>query len=151
MSAIRDFWNNVVNASQNGTGTAPASPGGGDSPLAGVTMATNSAAPPKKGGTTVDSDSGPPRDLTQKEIDAENQRVAGYKGPKVKPSPGDGEEVSVQKAFEELGKGDGVVIESGSHDFHKRLWQESHPNSEPPLAFKHAGRIRVDIEKLTAE
>ncbi len=71
--------------------------------------------------------------------------------PKVKLSPGDGQEVPIQQAFQELGKMDGVVIESGSHKFHKQLWQESHPNSEPPLAFKHAGRIRVDIEKLTAE
>ena len=90
--------------------------------------------------------------MTQTEIDAENQRVKGYKSPKVKPSAGDGEEVPVPKAFDELRKMNGAVIESGSHDFHKKIWQGYIGNKgEPPLAFKYAGRIRIDIEKLSPE
>src|SRR5262249_33780734 len=65
-------------------------------------------------------------------------------------NPGDGEGVWVERAFEELGRKSGVVLESGSHAFHKAIWQEQMgKQGEPPLAFKYAGRIRIDVMRLT--
>ncbi|HMF11446.1 MAG TPA: hypothetical protein VKE94_04050, partial [Gemmataceae bacterium] len=66
--------------------------------------------------------------------------------------PGDGEVVSVDRAFEELGRKTGVVLESGSHAFHEEIWQKLlGKQGEPPIAFKYAGRIRLDVMRLTPE
>src|SRR5262249_22212825 len=66
--------------------------------------------------------------------------------------PGDGEVVSVERAFEELGRKTGVVLESGSHAFHEDIWHNlMGRQGEPPIAFKYAGRIRLDVMQLTPE
>ena len=57
MSLLRDFWNNVIIPGLARTATG--SPGVSAAPLIGGDMAKNQAAPPKKMGTTVDSDSQP--------------------------------------------------------------------------------------------
>ena len=71
---------------------------------------------------------------------------------RLKPKPGDGEVVSLEKAFEELGKKTGKVIESGSHAWHRKTWNEQlQKPGEPPIAYTSGGKIRVDIERLTPQ
>ncbi len=66
--------------------------------------------------------------------------------------PGDGEVVPLERAFDELGKKSGIVLESGSRAFHREIWQKYMGNQgKPPIAFKYAGRIRIDIMALTPE
>jgi len=66
--------------------------------------------------------------------------------------PGDGEVVSVKRAFAELGRKTGVVLESGSHAFHEDIWKNlAGMPGEPPTAFRYAGRIRIDVERLTPD
>jgi len=57
--------------------------------------------------------------------------------------------VQAHQVFEEMGKKNGAVLESGSHAWHRDLWQRAGGQTDTiPVAFKFAGKIRVDIEKL---
>src|SRR5262249_37161313 len=91
--------------------------------------------------------------MSQSKIDAENEAYRqrfpkGYETPPVRPGPGDGEVVEMHQVFEEMGKKDGVVLESGSHAWHRDLWHRAGKTGEPPAAFKFADKIRVDLERL---
>lgn len=93
-----------------------------------------------------------PPPMSQSQIAAENARAAGYTPQWGPPSPGDGVEVPLKQVFEEMGKGTGMVSISGSHDWHRRMWQEGlGKKGNPPTAFKFGDRIRVDIERLTPQ
>ncbi len=111
--------------------------------------------PPRNGGTVADSQPPKPRDaggMTPSQVAAENARVRGYKPPPFRPHPGDGEAIALEKAFAELAKKNGQVLESGSHAFHRNAWQNwLGKQGEPPVAFKLSGRIRVNIDRLTPE
>src|SRR5206468_686995 len=74
-----------------------------------------------------------------------DDELKGLKRPRFE-HPGDGEVVPVEEAFAELGRKTGVVLESGSHAFHRDMWQNVlGKQGEAPTAFKYAGRIRVDL------
>jgi hypothetical protein len=110
---------------------------------------------PRGGSTVVDSQPPArpraPGEMTQSEIDAENARVRGHKTT-FRPHPGDGQGVTVDKAFAELRQKNGKVIMSASPNFHRNAWQNwLGKTGEPPVAFTLAGRIRIDVEQLTPE
>jgi hypothetical protein len=114
----------------NGKGTG----GGGERGLPGKTQVSHPPPPP----------SAPPAERAPHE-----DPQAAFRYP---PKPGDGEVVSIERAVEELGRKSGQVLESGSHSWHRKLWQEQLGNpGEPPVAFKYGGKIRVDVDRLTPE
>jgi len=61
------------------------------------------------------------------------------------PSP------TVGEAFAEMRKGNRLVVQSASHDFHRRFWQQYlGKTGTPPVAFRYGRGIRIDIEKMSA-
>src|SRR5262245_32487362 len=65
-----------------------------------------------------------PNEMSKSQIDAENaayrQRFPkGYETPPVRPSPGDGEVVEMHQVIDEMRKKNGVVLESGSPEWHR--------------------------------
>lgn len=74
----------------------------------------------------------------------------GDGAPRIEASTGDGQKVELKDAFNEMSNKDGHVRESGSHDFHRRIWQQYlGKTGEPPIAFRYSDEIRIDIERLT--
>jgi hypothetical protein len=81
-----------------------------------------------------------------------NPTGTGDDAPRIKPSPGDGQPVDLKEAFEEMRKPDGRVRETGSHDYHRRIWQQyMGKTGEPPIAYRYSNEIRIDVERLTPD
>src|SRR4029079_12066917 len=69
----------------------------------------------------------------------------------VPPSRRDGQPVEIKQAFDVMRKNGAMIRSSGSHSYHRKIWQEYLGNtSDQPLAFKYSGRIQFDVDKLEA-
>jgi hypothetical protein len=154
MTWVRENWTEPTNETaatvpadlpnHAGSGNGVSLPGNGQRMMAGPAKPSGSGsvgglddtapqAKPMKG-TAADSQPAlkPRQQLSDKElaeIAEENRQFQkrfpnGYKPPRTPPHPGDGEEVTVDEAFEELGKKTGVVLMSGGHAYHRKVWKE---------------------------